>query len=187
MLLISAHNICFCAWKHVVGTHQKYLCDALLMGTHNTCIVLYCIAVFRPSQLNGSCRARSLTSIVRSLLKDTDNCPSWISGMERMTVENLSWSISTKECCRPGEGWTSKPLITSQTRIQLSHQGRHNVFLCRYKKTSLMLWLKKCLIWSHGITLVFQQTRLSKQCRSRSYVTACGIWSWAQLFKVSLA
>ena len=30
---------------------------------------------------------------------DTDNCPSWISGRERMTAENISWSISTKECC----------------------------------------------------------------------------------------
>ena len=30
------------------------------------------------------------------------NCPTWISGKERMTSENISWSISTKECCRPG-------------------------------------------------------------------------------------
>ena len=28
---------------------------------------------------------------------ETDNCPSWISGRERMTVENISWSISMKE------------------------------------------------------------------------------------------
>ena len=35
------------------------------------------------------------------LLPETDNCPSWISGRERITVENISWSISTKECCRP--------------------------------------------------------------------------------------
>ena len=36
------------------------------------------------------------------------NCPSWISGKERMTIENISWSISMKECCRPrgaGRGW----------------------------------------------------------------------------------
>ena len=30
------------------------------------------------------------------LSPETDNCPSWIRGMERMTVENISWSISTK-------------------------------------------------------------------------------------------
>ena len=35
------------------------------------------------------------------LSPETDNCLSWVSGRERMTVENISWSISTKECCRP--------------------------------------------------------------------------------------
>ena len=32
------------------------------------------------------------TSIVHILLPETDNCPSWISGRERMTTENISWS-----------------------------------------------------------------------------------------------
>ena len=39
----------------------------------------------------------------------TDNCPSWISGRERMTVENISWSVSTKECCRPRRGLNPWP------------------------------------------------------------------------------
>ena len=43
------------------------------------------------------------------LLPETDNCPSWISGRERMTVENISWSISTKECCRPRRGLNPRP------------------------------------------------------------------------------
>ena len=43
------------------------------------------------------------------LLPETDNCPSWISGRERMTVENISWSISTKECCRPWQGLNLRP------------------------------------------------------------------------------
>ena len=43
------------------------------------------------------------------LLPETDNCPSWISGRERMTVENISWSISTKECCRPRLGVNPQP------------------------------------------------------------------------------
>ena len=34
------------------------------------------------------------------LSPETDNRPSWISGRERMTVENISWSISTKEFWR---------------------------------------------------------------------------------------
>ena len=43
------------------------------------------------------------------LSPETDNCPSWISGRERMTVENISWSISTKECCRPRWGLNPRP------------------------------------------------------------------------------
>ena len=43
------------------------------------------------------------------LSPETDNCPSWISGRERMTVENISWSISAKECCRPWRGLYPRP------------------------------------------------------------------------------
>ena len=38
---------------------------------------------------------------MHTLSPENDNCPSCISGRERMTVENISWSISTKEYCRP--------------------------------------------------------------------------------------
>ena len=34
------------------------------------------------------------------LSPETDNCPSSISGRERMTVEIISSSMSTKECCQ---------------------------------------------------------------------------------------
>ena len=50
-----------------------------------------------------------LTSIVHILLPETDNYPSWISRRERMTVENISWSTSTKECCRPRRGLNPRP------------------------------------------------------------------------------
>ena len=43
------------------------------------------------------------------LLPESDNCPSWISGRERMTVESISWSISTKECCQPRLGSNLQP------------------------------------------------------------------------------
>ena len=43
------------------------------------------------------------------LSPETDNCPSWISGRERVTVENISWSITTKECCRPRRGLNPRP------------------------------------------------------------------------------
>ena len=57
---------------------------------------------------------------------ETDNCPSWISRRERMTVENISWSISMKKCCRSGRCRTRNCLITSRTHIQLSHRGWGN-------------------------------------------------------------
>ena len=53
--------------------------------------------------------SKRLTSIVHILSPETDNCPSWISWRERMTVENISWSISTKECCRPRRGLNPRP------------------------------------------------------------------------------
>ena len=49
------------------------------------------------------------------LSPETDNCSFWISGRERMTVENISWSISTKECCRPRRGWTRDLLVSNRT------------------------------------------------------------------------
>ena len=66
-----------------------------------------CVEVLRPSQLNGvmlsavSLPNHTFTGHVHILSSETDNCPSWISGRERMTVENISRSISMKECCWP--------------------------------------------------------------------------------------
>ena len=55
------------------------------------------------------------------LFPETDNCPFWISRREKMTVENISWSIFKKECCPPGRDQTHNHLITNQMCIQLSH------------------------------------------------------------------
>ena len=68
----------------------------------------------------GACQAQSVYLTTRSLdrlsplLPETHNCPSWISGRERMTVENISWSISTKECCQPREGRGVRWCLTLQ-------------------------------------------------------------------------
>ena len=76
-------------------------------------LCLFVLRFYGPVNPIGSCLARSVylttrllgrPSIVHILSPETDNCPSWISGRERMTVENISWSISTKECCRPRRG-----------------------------------------------------------------------------------
>ena len=44
---------------------------------------------------------------------------------ERMTIENISRSISTVECCRTQQG-SNRDLITSRTHIRLSHRGRQD-------------------------------------------------------------
>ena len=85
-------------------THEPFVC--------------VCVEVLRPSQPNGVMPSeislpkhtfKRLTSIVHILSPETDNCPSWISGRERMTVENISWSISTNKCCRPRRGSKTRP------------------------------------------------------------------------------
>ena len=70
--------------------------------------------------------SKRLTRIVHILSPETDNCPFWISRRERMTIENISRSISTKEWCWPGGGRTCNLLTTSRAHIQLSHRDRHH-------------------------------------------------------------
>ena len=59
---------------------------------------LFVFEVLRSSQPNGvmsvSLPNHTFTgrSIVHILTPETDNCPYWISGRERMTVENISSS-----------------------------------------------------------------------------------------------
>ena len=44
----------------------------------------------------------SLPVLVRILSPVTDNCPSWINGQERKTIEIISWSAPLKLCGWPG-------------------------------------------------------------------------------------
>ena len=61
--------------------------------THFSLFVLRFYGLVNPLR---SCR----TVLVHILSPETDNCPSWIRGREKMTVENISWSIASKEWCR---------------------------------------------------------------------------------------
>ena len=70
------------------------------------CCLFVCVEVLRPSQPNWvmliavslpnhtftgqALSSKRITSIVHILLPETDNCPSLISGRERITVENTS-------------------------------------------------------------------------------------------------
>ena len=66
-------------------------------------------SVYLTTRLLGRLSSKRLTNIVPILPPETDNCPSCISGRERMTVENISRSISMKECCRPRRGSNPQP------------------------------------------------------------------------------
>ena len=66
-------------------------------------------SVYLTTRLLGRLSPKRLTTIMHTLLPETENCPSWISRRERMTIENISWSISTKECCWPRLGLNPRP------------------------------------------------------------------------------
>ena len=65
----------------------------------------------------------SIISIVHILLPETNNCPSWISGRERMTIENISWSVSTKECCQSRRGLNPRPGLQSDSASNWAWSG----------------------------------------------------------------
>ena len=120
-------------------------------------MVLFVLRFYGPVNPMGSCRAQSvylttrllgrlspLTSIVHILLP-TDNCSSWISGRERMTIENISWSISTKECCRPRRGLNLRPpgLQSDGASNWATEAGRFDG--CRpYSWGDIEHWRKMC-------------------------------------------
>ena len=66
-------------------------------------------SVYLTTLFLGSLSLKRLTSILHILSPETDNCPTWISRRERMTVENISWLISTKKCCQPRRGLNPRP------------------------------------------------------------------------------
>ena len=105
------------------------------------------------------------------LSTETDNCPSWISGRERMTVENISWSISTKECCRPRMDMGERVWIFTVDWLLLKTSLRVHASCLR---TSLLHFIVKaikddlidCLIWNP--TLYFELQR------GKMYRLTCG-------------
>ena len=100
-------------------------------------VCLFVLRLYGPVNPMGSCRARSVylilcwAGLVLSVVNQycahsfTRNCQlPFLNQRKRMTIENISRSISTKECCRSGGGRTRNLLSTSRTRIQLSHRVR---------------------------------------------------------------
>ena len=76
-----------------------------------------------------------------------------------MTVENISWSISTKECCRPRRG--VEPATSWSPvgrRIQLSHRGRREYGKHIYLDTPL--WAYSSCRGTTDAILVVRQLHL---------------------------
>ena len=60
-------------------------------------------------EISGLLGVSDYPVLVHIHLPETDNCPSWNNGRERMTVENISGPISMKERCRI---WRIEPLTS---------------------------------------------------------------------------
>ena len=137
----------------------KRFCVFVAVSMPYLSVNLFVLRFYGPVNPMGSCRARSvylatrllgrlsplsrLTSIVHILSPETDNCPSWISGRERMTVENISWSISTKECCRPRRGLNPRPPVLQSDGASnwATEAGCQSIFTCVISK-----------LWTHQLS-----------------------------------
>ena len=96
--LAHVRNTRFLTFSDVGGSYNDCR-DFAISGFFYT--TFFILRFYGPVNPMESCRARSVYLTILSL-PEADNYPSWISGRERMTVENILWSISTIDCCRPG-------------------------------------------------------------------------------------
>ena len=75
------------------------------------------------------------------LSPETDNCPSWISGRERMTVENISWSVSNElvEGVRIFKGAKYTFRVGKSVEIFLWFSWKGSTLIWKKKKKKKML------------------------------------------------
>ena len=96
-------GIIMCTCKYTLKRyHDGCLGWSLMALTVNICIkVMSSRSVYLTTLFLGKLSPLSTYPVfVHVLLLETDNCLFWISGRERMMVENISWSVLTKECCQ---------------------------------------------------------------------------------------
>ena len=90
------------------------------------------------------------------LLPKTDNCPLWISGMERMTIE----SINFHERMLPTQkGWNPQPPNHQSDAYPTEPQMPADHFVCSILYFNYYLWLyylkSYCFIWFDELFLVW--------------------------------
>ena len=131
--------ICFVTTGRPINFTQVGLCDLInfvipthliISGQQWIAVYHWAITLCSPASLlwlqtpltciGQAQSCRRLTSIMHILQSDTDNCPFWISGRQRIIEESILWSIFTRKCCWSGQDRTHNLLITSRRRIQLS-------------------------------------------------------------------
>ena len=134
--VMRKYNVQYMHQSLAINSVIKLICCNNCVLCSLTCfLVCICVEILRPSQHkavmsssaslpNDICTGQSsrrVTSTVHILSPGTDNCPSWISGRKRMILENISWSIFTKECCRPGVWGRGSNLQTPGAHSCLSY------------------------------------------------------------------
>ena len=115
--------------------------------------------------------------MVHILSPETDNCPSWIRGRERITVENINDQSPRKNVADLGGSWTRDLLVSVGWRIQLSHRGQ---LVLDVQQTKILIRLcypknsQSSLIRLHG-TLVWSKSSLVTHVQRYS-VLRCGLF-----------
>ena len=137
---------------HPTEPPRPTVCVESSWPSHSNEVILSPISLPNHTFTGQAKSSKQLISIVQILLPETDNCPSWISGRERMNVENISWSISTKEWCWPGGGHQSNAHPTKPMRptFYMLRKGiqifRVNTILCISWEIHFIFWHTSCLI-----------------------------------------
>ena len=100
-----------------------------------------------------------------------------------MTVENISWSISTKECCRPRQGLNPRPPgLQSDDASNWTTEAGHPI--CNYDYPHFLLE-KNWLIWSF-VNIVQRERKKSYRTSEVLEVPQRGISNQYQKCKCSL-
>ena len=111
-------------WSSWIRRERMFVCVEVLQPNHPNGVMSSVVSLSNHTFTGQARSSKRVTSIVHILSPETANCPSWISGRERMTIEIFHDQISTKNVANPAGDWTRNLLITSRTCIQLSHRGR---------------------------------------------------------------
>ena len=136
-----------------VWSEPSFVCVEVLRPRQPNVVMSSAVSLPNHTFTGQALPSKRLTSIVHIPSPETDNCPSWISGRERMTVENISWSISTKECCRPRRGLNPRPpgLQSDGASNWATEAGMRSSSRCcfgpvYFKTAKLCMFVQLCII-----------------------------------------